>query len=219
MLAFNFRQASAMRHTANCSSPASRIRPFPDHLSRRRGCIEFLTAPCGFRAPRRADSYPGPRVLFQAGTADPARREAVPQGPTMNRLPTRPNSHGNRPAVPVAPRSTPRGDDPSERRHDRRRTALEHRAWLGWTEECIFRTVDARLLDIGPAGALVETDASLRVDQRMLLALTNGPPDGDVECSVVRITRGRRLRHRVHLAFTEPCPASLLAGAIEGLPR
>ncbi len=136
----------------------------------------------------------------------------------MNRPPTRPNL-GIRPAGPSATRPTPQGADPADRRHDPRRTALEHRAWLGWTEECIFRTVDARLLDIGPAGALVETDASLRVDQRMLLALTNGPPDGDVECSVVRITRGRRLRHRVHLAFPEPCPDSLLGGAIEGLPR
>ena len=137
----------------------------------------------------------------------------------MNRLPTRPSGHANRPAVPVAPRPTPRGDDPSERRHDPRRTALEHRAWLGWTENCIFRTVDARLLDIGPAGALVETDAPLHVDQEILLALTYGVPDGGVMAAVVRLTRGRRHRHRVHLAFTAPCPASLLRGAIEGLPQ
>ncbi|MEJ7636800.1 MAG: PilZ domain-containing protein [Singulisphaera sp.] len=121
--------------------------------------------------------------------------------------------------MPFASRPTPQGTDPADRRNDPRRTALEHRAWLGWTQERVFRTAAARLLDIGPAGALVETDAPLHVDEEILLALTNGLPDGGVMAAVVRITRGRRHRHRVHLAFTEPCPDSLLGGAIEGLPR
>jgi hypothetical protein len=121
--------------------------------------------------------------------------------------------------VPFAPRPTPRGTDPTDRRNHPRRSALEHRAWLGWTAEREFRTADARLLDIGPAGALVETDAPLHVDQEVLLALANGPPDGGVMAAVVRLMRGRRHRHRVHLAFTEPCPDALLGGAIEGLPR
>ncbi len=107
------------------------------------GWIEFPTAPCGFRAPRGAESCPRPGLVYGAGPADPARPEAVTPG----------------------------------------------------------------------------TDAPLHVDQRMLLALMYGLPDGGVEAAVVRITRGRRLRHRVHLAFTEPCPDSLLGGAIEGLPR
>src|SRR4051812_29435522 len=99
------------------------------------------------------------------------------------------DSLSNRRKAPFTSLPTPQGDDPADRRHDPRRTVLEHRAWLGWTQECIFRTVDARLLDIGSAGALVETDAPLRVDQRMLLALVNGHPDGGVEATVVRITR------------------------------
>ena len=109
------------------------------------------------------------------GQARPTRLapKPLPLGPTMNRHPTRTNGHGNRAAVPSTSRPTPEGTDPADRRHDPRRTALEHRAWLGWTEDCIFRTVDARLLDIGPAGALVETDAPLHVDQEVLLALSS----------------------------------------------
>ena len=121
--------------------------------------------------------------------------------------------------MPIASRPTPQTTDPADRREYPRRTAMEHRAWLGWTHERVFRTAAARLLDIGPAGALVETDARLRVDQEILLALTYGVPDGGVMAAVVRLTRGRRHRHRVHLAFTEPCPDTLLGGAIEGLPR
>ena len=135
----------------------------------------------------------------------------------MNRLPTRPNQ-GNLIAAPCATLPSPERTDPADRRNDPRRTVLEHRAWIGWTQECLFRTAEARLLDIGTAGALVETDASLHVDQEMLLALKYGLPDGGVMADVVRITRGRRHRHRVHLAFTEPCPDSLLGGAIQGVP-
>ena len=137
----------------------------------------------------------------------------------MKQPPACPNGHGDRPAAPCASRPTPEGTDPADRRNEPRRTSLEHRAWLGWTQERVFRTADARLLDIGLAGALVETNAPVHLDQEILLALTKGLPDGGVEAAVVRITRGRRLRHRVHLAFTEPCPDSLLRGAIEGLPQ
>jgi hypothetical protein len=130
-----------------------------------------------------------------------------------------PKSRGRRPAMPIAARPPSRVSDPADRRSEPRHTSLEYRAWLGWMEQLVYRTADARLLDIGRAGALVETSALLSVDQAVLLALVEGHPDGGVHAAVRRVTTGRRHRHRVHLAFTEPCPGALLEGAIEGLPR
>jgi hypothetical protein len=100
-----------------------------------------------------------------------------------------------------------------------RYTSLEFRAWIAWWKnDSELATGSVRLMDIGPGGAMVEAPERRPIGEYVLLTLEGlSPYDAGVEAIVVQTRPVSRGNHRLHLAFTEPCPESLLHAAIEGI--
>jgi hypothetical protein len=115
---------------------------------------------------------------------------------------------------PAGPAPPP---DATERRGGPRHSVIVSRAFLAWWAGPRPRSEDARLLDIGPGGALVEVD-SFPPRLPLLLGLRDAPPGAAQFATVVRSGRGRRHAHRLHLAFEGPCPEDLIRWAVHGLP-
>src|SRR5437879_4468515 len=101
-------------------------------------------------------------------TPSPERRGAA------SGLPRRPRPRCGPGGRPIDPERAAADAGRTERRAGPRSVSLEYRAWLGWWAGDDFRTIDARLLDIGRDGAAAEVDARPPRDRPLLFGL-RGP--------------------------------------------
>jgi hypothetical protein len=117
-------------------------------------------------------------------------------------------------------RNSPRIDPvPPDRRNTPRHTVLEHRAWLGWWNADDFKVADVHLLKLGRGGAAIEIEELLAERQKAILGLGVLREAWCLDVTVVGNTRGRREKHRVHVAFSEPCNDIFYATALHGPGR
>lgn len=103
------------------------------------------------------------------------------------------------------------------RRANYRHIPVERQAWITWKSRGKAKPVPAQLLDISRGGAAVEVDGEVPPNNPLLLGLV-GPHATEefLEATVVRFVATPSGDHRLHLAFTRPCPEDLLKRAVFG---
>jgi hypothetical protein len=113
----------------------------------------------------------------------------------------------------------PKGQSPFselERRTAQRSTALEFRSWLGWWDDDNFIAVACRLLDISRGGVAMESEEIPPADQNVWFCLHPGEEADCMEGEVVAAEPGIRGRHRLRIAFFQPCSNRVLDLALRG---
>jgi hypothetical protein len=99
-------------------------------------------------------------------------------------------------------------EEPDRRRWPRSLTA-ENLAAVQWWQGHLVRQTHARLVNVGPGGALLEADHRPPVNQAVWLRLREPQASGWVEARVVRWDGPGR----VGVAFTDLSPPDLIAAA------
>jgi hypothetical protein len=93
---------------------------------------------------------------------------------------------------------------------------LEYRSWLGWWDHAEFVALACRLIDISRGGVALEIEELPPADHDVWFCLHPGERTDCVSGEVVGVSAGVRGRHRIRIAFWEPCPNRLLEIAVRG---